>query len=283
MSTPEPQRISPKKLEANRRNSKRSTGPRTADGKNRSKRNAVKHGLTAKEVLITAGDGKENKREFDQLLAGFRDYFRPIGLPQELLVDEIAICFWKKKRAHRFENGAIRDHADTVRWGLESDLESETQRAGDLMQSSVGLDYLLDGLERAKEEIRRGDLSGELRTFLAKHFKFSIPRAYVNVTETHDEVSAEKDGVLLLTEIGEEQAALRTLKKRVQENEALRFDADRRRAALPESAAVDKLLRYGAANDKQLTRLLEQLAQLQARDKAAGRRPDPTGGAAAAG
>lgn len=281
MSTPDPQRISPKKLEANRGNAQRSTGPKTDAGKDRSKRNAVKHGLTAKEVLITAGDGKEIRREFDQLLAGFRDYFHPVGLPQELLVDEIAICFWKKKRAHRFENGAIRDHADTVRYGLESDPVSES--AGDLTQSSVGLDYLLDGLERAKEEIRRGDLSGELRTFLARHFKFSIPTAYVKVTETHDKVSAEKDGVLLLTEIGAEQAALRALKKQVLETEKLRFDADRRRAALPESSAVDKLLRYGAANDKQLTRLLEQLGQLQARDKAAGRRPDPTGGAVAAG
>ncbi len=286
MSTPEPQRISPKKLEANRRNAQRSTGPRTAAGKDRSKRNAFKHGLTAKEVLITAGDGKENKREYEQLLAGFRDYFRPVGLPQALLVDEIAICFWKKKRAHRFETGAIRDHADTLRWNheqsLKSDLEYAKQSAEILMGSSVGLDYLLDGLRRAKEEVRQGGLSGELRNFLDKYFEFAISKAHVTVGETQDEVSAEKDGVQLLTEIALEQAALQTLKKRVQENEELQLDAALRRAALPDAAALGRLLRYVAANDKQLTRLLEQLGQLQARDKAAVHR-DAAGGAIAAG
>jgi hypothetical protein len=36
-----------RKIEANRRNSARSTGPQTADGKMRSKSNAMKHGLAA--------------------------------------------------------------------------------------------------------------------------------------------------------------------------------------------------------------------------------------------
>jgi hypothetical protein len=63
------------------------------------------------------------------------------------------------------------------------------------MESSVGLDYLLDGLQRAKEEVQRGELSVELRNVLAKYFDFSISKAHVKVAETRDEVSAEKDGV----------------------------------------------------------------------------------------
>jgi hypothetical protein len=38
---------SPRKIEANRRNAKRSTGPKTVQGKQRSRANALKHGLAA--------------------------------------------------------------------------------------------------------------------------------------------------------------------------------------------------------------------------------------------
>ncbi len=55
---PRPRRtISARKLEANRRNAKRSTGPRTAEGKARVARNAVKHGFFARIVRIQS-DGR---------------------------------------------------------------------------------------------------------------------------------------------------------------------------------------------------------------------------------
>src|SRR5207245_1461052 len=53
-------RITEKKREANRRNAQLSTGPKTFEGKERVARNALKHGLLARDVIIVAGDGKEN-------------------------------------------------------------------------------------------------------------------------------------------------------------------------------------------------------------------------------
>jgi len=44
--------ISPKKLDANRRNSKKSTGPRTARGKERSRLNSLKHGSFAGDGIL---------------------------------------------------------------------------------------------------------------------------------------------------------------------------------------------------------------------------------------
>ena len=44
--------ISDRKLQANRANAKKSTGPRTARGKARSRRNAVRHGLTSSIVMF---------------------------------------------------------------------------------------------------------------------------------------------------------------------------------------------------------------------------------------
>ena len=53
--------VSPRKAEANRRNSRRSTGPKTAAGKKRVSRNAIKHGFYSKWLLIQHPDGKESR------------------------------------------------------------------------------------------------------------------------------------------------------------------------------------------------------------------------------
>ncbi len=66
-----PKWISATKLEANRQNGKKSTGPRTPEGKQRSRLNALKHGILAKAVVIQGGPGREKRGEFDQLLTEF--------------------------------------------------------------------------------------------------------------------------------------------------------------------------------------------------------------------
>ena len=49
-----------KRTEANRANAKRSTGPRTAEGKARASKNALAHGLTARDIIV--GDEDEHFR-----------------------------------------------------------------------------------------------------------------------------------------------------------------------------------------------------------------------------
>ena len=61
--------VSEKQLEANRANAQKG-GVKTPEGKEIVKYNALKHGLLAKEVVITVGDGTEDPEEFNCLPSG---------------------------------------------------------------------------------------------------------------------------------------------------------------------------------------------------------------------
>ncbi len=62
-------KTSPNKVDANRRNAKKSTGPRSAAGKAKSSRNAVKHGLLAGRIVL-ADHKDEDPQQFSLLLDG---------------------------------------------------------------------------------------------------------------------------------------------------------------------------------------------------------------------
>ena len=61
-------KLSERKIEANRRNARLSTGPRTEAGKNRSRYNAIKHGIFSRDMLQSWGLGKEDREGFEALL-----------------------------------------------------------------------------------------------------------------------------------------------------------------------------------------------------------------------
>lgn len=74
------------KLAANRENAKKATGPRTAEGKANSARNALKHGLLSRNLLFRDGDG--SRQEFAVFLENLRRDRQPVGPLEDSL--------WKK-------------------------------------------------------------------------------------------------------------------------------------------------------------------------------------------
>lgn len=101
-----------KQIEANGKNTLVSTGPISPEGKALVSQNAVKHGIFAKDLLITAGDGKEDAQEYQELLDGIVLSLHPSGQMECLLVEKIAADYWRLRRVLRFESGSIRKILD---------------------------------------------------------------------------------------------------------------------------------------------------------------------------
>ncbi len=99
-----------KQIEANRRNSRRSTGPKTRTGKAESKMNAMKHGLLAAEFVVRG----EDPAEFTRILESLIDEFQPQGPLEEQLVERIAACMWRLRRLYRIEAGILTYEALTI-------------------------------------------------------------------------------------------------------------------------------------------------------------------------
>ena len=97
-TTPRPR--SPAQIEAARRNGARSRGPVTDEGKARSSRNALKHGLAALEHFVLEDEAPS---ELEELTSRLIAEVEPESEIEARLVKRMAIAFWKSERAERIE------------------------------------------------------------------------------------------------------------------------------------------------------------------------------------
>src|ERR1700733_7560193 len=80
--------------EANRRNAQKSTGPRTQEGKDRSRRNGLQHGLTAKTWMLE----DEDPEALVDLLNEIREKFNPQDTDEDFLIERMAKTRFKYNR-----------------------------------------------------------------------------------------------------------------------------------------------------------------------------------------
>ncbi len=97
-----------KQIQTNRANAKKSTGPKTKEGKKISGRNAVKHGLYAHDLIINSPALAENEDEYNRMLAALINELQPAGVFQEHLVRKIANCLWRSRRVLRAETAQVK-------------------------------------------------------------------------------------------------------------------------------------------------------------------------------
>jgi hypothetical protein len=89
----------PAQIAANQANAQLSTGPSTAEGKQRSSLNALKTGLTGRTVLLPG----EDVAAFESHLARFREFFEPATPDEAALVQRLAETRWRLDRCPTLE------------------------------------------------------------------------------------------------------------------------------------------------------------------------------------
>ena len=237
--------VTPRKIEANRANANRSTGPRTKRGKRNARFNAVTLGLFAKHVVIPVCDGDRAERDFESLLEGLHLEFQPVGFYEEWLVLKIAECMWRLRRATRCESGSVREAAI---W--------EGHRTND--QFIAGLASKLTALDDAEKQLRdSGTLSqetyGEVASLVEEQKCCNEP------------VKAEIDHELFLTRITECRESLDSIYKGL-----IRIEGDRSVSlldynALPPDEEMDRILRYEERMHRQIDWAVQRLLERQER------------------
>ena len=142
---------------------RKATGPRTAAGKPRSRRNAIKHGIFCEQFLL---DG-ENAAEYAKLHSDLMNQWRPIDVTDVLEVEHLASLYWRRRRVHIAETAIIsrspdfagtRDdsnsdlpHPDVLRRGGK---DGSTLRGARVARLEFALEALLKLLQRlAKPEL----------------------------------------------------------------------------------------------------------------------------------
>ena len=86
-------------ITANRANALNSTGPRTPEGKEASRLNALKHGIDAASIVIPG----EDPAEYESMAANYYEEFEPGSAVEEFHVETLIRSDWQMRRLKRVE------------------------------------------------------------------------------------------------------------------------------------------------------------------------------------
>ena len=90
-------------IRANQRNAQKSTGPRTSEGKAAVSQNAVQHGLSARQAIISS----ESQADFDLYRERMLTELVPASPMESMLAERIITLSWRLKRVCRIQNQTI--------------------------------------------------------------------------------------------------------------------------------------------------------------------------------
>jgi hypothetical protein len=142
-----------RKIEANRWNALKSTGPKTLNGKRSSRRNAMRHGLTA-ETVIEGLEDAEDYRAFEA--AVISDYDAETAVERELVL-RLASLLWRMRRAISIETDLLRIQGEILRdrrddFAPVDDLPDDGSRNGlDAEEQAAGQHSRYEHLEDRQE------------------------------------------------------------------------------------------------------------------------------------
>jgi hypothetical protein len=125
---------SDRQVSANRQNAVKSTGPITQNGKLQSRRNALRHGLTAATVVPAI----EDRQEFEQFAAAVRADYQPTSTVEEELISRLTSLLWRLRRSTLIETILFQLQAR-----LAQDQKEATQTGSDTTKPAIEVFYRL--------------------------------------------------------------------------------------------------------------------------------------------
>ncbi len=158
--------LTPRQLESRRKNARKSTGPRTAAGKRRVSLNALKYGgytgpNTMEQSMVLLG---ETPQEFHAFRLQHIASRRPADAIEQMLVDDIAMLAWKKRRINRAQQGLQLRKLEMLELARHRQALEVGRETADISQDEV----LKSGLRRAAPSPSRfGEILSNLEVLKA--------------------------------------------------------------------------------------------------------------------
>jgi len=185
---PETAAVSDAQLAANRENAQKSTGPKTPEGKEKVRVNALKTALTGRTVCLPTDDAVL----YQELIAKYSRFYRPVGPEEEGLVQSIVDIRWRLDRIP----GLIMALLNKGRIELSQDDPDFVKRnQGDLVEIEVMTTYQKEfknlNLQESRLARRREREIAELK-LLQKERKANEAAALERAATAH--LVAEKAG-----------------------------------------------------------------------------------------
>jgi hypothetical protein len=275
-----------KQIAANRRNAGKSTGPVTPAGKEIAARNALKHGLLAKEIVIDAGEGAESQEEFDAVLLDLKDQCDPQGPLEEMLVEKIAVAYWRLRRAHRYEVGLIRkklDNATDKYYQPDPFRPGETKSRADEIDAEISAaEELRHAWQDDQEQFTRLHAAGkDLHEIYEWQDNWScLFEKLIEVVEDmpDDSPASMRDSLRAAgwtddqiwqahLDLCTEQSQVQTRKiedlQKQKHNHELALQVQKKIGCIPDTHDLDRLLKYEGSIEKQFYKAINQLERLQ--------------------
>jgi hypothetical protein len=267
-----PKVVSQRQISANRRNAKASTGPKSMRGKRRSARNALKHGLLAREAVLSDRYAFERRADFDALLADLLAELKPRTVLEQTLVERIAVAYWRLRRAQRYEAGAI-----------QAVLDAPSNETIALHSIRCQLQEAQSNLATARHRLALLDLPpGQDPKTDRERLRFVTRRAYGHQLDASNPTdpdflakireSVENDADHYESEIESLTAQLPAAEQQA----AASIRQQARLRSIPDEASILRLIRYENMLDRELHRALIQWFRLRGYEPALAKRAKKT-------
>jgi hypothetical protein len=252
--------VTEKMVLANRKNAKRSTGPRTLRGKRAAKFNATKWGIFSEGVAIPQCDGESAREKYDALVKELRKEWQPKSLYENWLVEELAKTQW------RFRRAAVAEHGSARAGGLDLHFSGD-RKICDLRYMRSGLYQFMGVVQDSLQEIRQ---TGNLSAAAYRNLIPVLPAKPENVDmAAHCEELARRDVEQNLVPWLQEKAwSLASAAASVSQADDERCHDLVAKAALPPAEDLDKILRYERHLQKRMDWILGELRTCQPRRRA---------------